>query len=762
MDTASSPSSRKTHPISRWLTPLAVFLTLTAATGFAWQWQTDLQQEAIEAAGNRETAAITAEIREKLQMHGQFLRSVQAFAASGRAYDLDAWHRFNHQIDPGNNLAGLYAFAYAPIVPAKQLDQFVATTRLKTDLADFHITPLRPGERSAPVLFVAPDKPEQREALGFNLLSEPIRRAGIEAATISTDLAMTGPIVLLMDRQSQRTGFMLMKAIYRQSMPLNNAEERKLALDGVVLTAYRLDTFFKSLKHGLNTNFTIRIFDESLSAGTGGDAPPTLIYQNDMEINPVAGSKHYHHEIDFGGRNWVLEFYPVQHSATGQVLETPRLILFGGLASAALLALLVFYLTTHRERAERYALKMAGNLRRSEERFRLASAGSNDGIWDRNIATNEDYISPRMAEIFGFPSEQPPHRLDELSALVAPQDADLYERSLIQHIKHACPLDIQVRINRPDGARGWVRIRGEAVRDASGRATRIAGSITDVTARQQDQEELRHHRDNLQALVLERTASLEEALSRVQAANQAKSEFLANMSHELRTPMHAILSFAELGQELADKVGQDKLRQYCDRIQRSAERLLKLINELLDLSRIDSGQMSLDCAPSDALEIVGQAVAQLESLAHARHIQVTIDQQTADTQLDVDAERLLQVVVNLLGNAIKFSLDAGTIRIELTRSHLPAGRRVSDAGMLEALEIRVIDQGIGIPPEELEGIFDKFVQSSRSKTGAGGTGLGLAISQGIIRQHHGTIAAENNAQGGACFTVTLPKHRTYQ
>jgi signal transduction histidine kinase len=166
--------------------------------------------------------------------------------------------------------------------------------------------------------------------------------------------------------------------------------------------------------------------------------------------------------------------------------------------------------------------------------------------------------------------------------------------------------------------------------------------------------------------------------------------------------------------------------------------------------------MNLTLNQVDVLDSLAHARTQLESLLLAHQLSIETAPLTTATVIHADPMRLSQIIYNLLANAIKFSPPGGTIRIELCAAELPKGRRLGDGGTQPALAIRFIDQGIGIPEAELESIFDKFVQSSATRTGAGGTGLGLAISRAIAMQHRGTIVADNNAEGGACFTVTLP------
>lgn len=303
---------------------------------------------------------------------------------------------------------------------------------------------------------------------------------------------------------------------------------------------------------------------------------------------------------------------------------------------------------------------------------------------------------------------------------------------------------------RPNGR--TLEVRGTPLPDGG-----FVTIYTDVTARKEVEAELVKHRDHLQALVEERTAGLLAAKEAAERASAAKSEFLANISHELRTPMHSILSFAALGNEKATSVAPEKLAHYFQRIHQSGERLLGLLNSLLDLAKLEAGMMLLAPAVQDVLPAIREAVAEAEGWAGERGLRIVAAIDCEDTAAAVDRDRFGQVLRNLLSNAIKFSPPGGTVTIALAESTLPRGRRSNDPSDLAALQIVVSDDGVGIPEEELESIFDKFVQSSLTKSGAGGTGLGLSICREIVIAHRGAIRACNNPQGGASFIVTLPR-----
>jgi len=249
-------------------------------------------------------------------------------------------------------------------------------------------------------------------------------------------------------------------------------------------------------------------------------------------------------------------------------------------------------------------------------------------------------------------------------------------------------------------------------------------------------------------------ASILNATSEAIRANKSKSEFLANMSHELRTPMHAILSFAAMGVEKASDLQQEKILRYFNRILESGNRLLNLLNNLLDLSKLEAGAKSLQCESQSVNVILQTAMNELSSLLSSKDISVMSSDCPDELLAWCDGDQILQVFRNLLGNAIKFSNQGTVITVSMEKSHLimPA----SAGGHCEAIKITVADQGLGIPEQELNSVFDKFVQSSKTKTGAGGTGLGLAITKEIVERHGGEIYAKNNADGGASFVFKLP------
>lgn len=314
------------------------------------------------------------------------------------------------------------------------------------------------------------------------------------------------------------------------------------------------------------------------------------------------------------------------------------------------------------------------------------------------------------------------------------------------------PIEVQA------GLVQWFEVRGKPILDDEGRFAGYRGYGRNISLDVGREQELRRHRDHLQEMVDEQLTEVVRAKQAAEAANQAKSEFLANISHELRTPMHGILSFAKFGLTKTN-APPEKIRDYFTHINQSAERLLGLLNDLLDLSKLEAGRMELQITEQDLMEIIQPLVGHLEALASQNGLALHLESNVPDTRIEMDSARITQLLQNLLGNALRFGPRGSAIDIRLDSIELSSGRHHSDRQLTEALSITIADRGPGIPESELETIFEKFIQSSKTKSGAGGTGLGLAICREIAILHHGKISAHNREGGGAEFIVLLPRRQ---
>jgi len=400
--------------------------------------------------------------------------------------------------------------------------------------------------------------------------------------------------------------------------------------------------------------------------------------------------------------------------------------------------------------------RIEAELRASEATLRATVWASDLGMWSLDLVGDVVRFSDRWKSQLGFAPDEIQDSFETWVDHLHPDDRDAAQSTVQDALASRGGLyQSEFRLRHRDGSWRNILSRAQIQRNADGRPLRMVGGHIDVTDYRRAQEDLRRHRDDLEQRVAERTADAVRAKELAEAANRAKSEFLANMSHELRTPMHAILSFSRLGQDRLDGGAAQipKIATYLGRIEQSGHRLLGLLNDLLDLSKLESGKMRYDFGVHDLREVAGIVIGELSAYARERNVHVALSAAPAPVEAFCDPVRIGQVIRNLVSNAIRFTGEGTRVTIEVTAG---ATLPTPDGGALDAAALRVTDEGIGVPAEELERVFDKFVQSSTTASGAGGTGLGLAICREIANHHGGRIWADNNPVRGACFTMLVP------
>ncbi|MBI3522920.1 MAG: CHASE domain-containing protein [Betaproteobacteria bacterium] len=736
------------HPV--WIAAL-VFLFAGSVTVLAWRWLA--AGEVIEARRDFEHTADAAIslLESRLRAYDETLRAAGAFHRAAGGMTRKKWNTFVDKLDLPQVYPGIQALAYSSRVAADDLPQFIASHRAEGQ-ANYTAFPHGARPYYQLVEYVFPETPLNLRALGYDMATHALRRAAMDAARDQARTAMSGKIRLIQDDRSGQTGFLMFHPLYRgDSDP--PPEQRRERLTGFVVAAFRVrDFMLASFAEELPSEFSVRIFDAAMPLGN-----ESLMFDSDSKLDRNNRLFHYESVFSFGGHAWQLSFdsTPVLENRIDH--GRSRLALQSGLLITLLLTALAWTLSGSRELALRRAREMTVDLRAGEERFRRLSELSSDWFWEQDSEFRFVELPRNQSNKGGLDTQRVLglHRWD-LPIRLSPEQWAAHRAVLEAHLPFR---DFEYQIQGEDGPDDlrWISISGEPLFDGEGRFTGYSGVGKNITERRHAGEELKQHRNNLQELVGEQTADLLRAKRAAESANQAKSEFLANMSHELRTPMHAILSFARIGIDKTATASPEKISGYFSRILMSGERLLVLINGLLDLSKLEAGKMAIDRKPVDLAEIVREALSEFEALSASKFLHVVFEPPAGDTYASMDALRISQVVRNLLSNAIKFSPPESRIRIMIDSGELHNGRRAQDQGVVPAIRLRVVDAGVGIPKDELLTVFDKFTQSGATRTGAGGTGLGLAICKEIVTTHRGSIRAYNNARGGATFEVLLPR-----
>ena len=389
---------------------------------------------------------------------------------------------------------------------------------------------------------------------------------------------------------------------------------------------------------------------------------------------------------------------------------------------------------TERKRAQ-------AQLDRVTERLALATHAGGVGIWDYDVATNHLVWDEQMYRLYGIAPGQFGGAYESWQAGLHPDDAARGDAEIQMALRGEKDFDTEFRIVWPDQSIHNIRALATVYRGASGQPRNLIGTNWDITAAKRGEEELR--RTN-QSLGVE-TARANALAVAAAAANAAKSEFLAMMSHEIRTPMSAVIGMTQL---LLDTPLDARQREFASTIGQSSAALLEIINDILDFSKIEAGQMRLELEACALRPLVADVLQLLQGRAQAKGLTLAADiAETVPAAVLTDAGRLRQLLVNLVGNGIKFTARGGiSIRVQT----LPA------AGPQVRLQFEIADSGIGISAADQAQLFQPFIQVNQTQTRSqDGTGLGLAISSRIVTLFGSQLRVHSTPGVGSVFTFEL-------
>ena len=376
---------------------------------------------------------------------------------------------------------------------------------------------------------------------------------------------------------------------------------------------------------------------------------------------------------------------------------------------------------------------------------------------DRHDQPSLPFFSKGLVDVYQFDPQELGDVNRATKERVLAEDQSAYRASLELSLSTLTAWEHEWRIRLPDGSIRWIGGSGVTSREDDGSVV-LHGYASDITERRQAQQELERHRTHLRELVDEQTLELRKSIditraaeAQANAANRAKSEFLANMSHEIRTPMNGLVGMADVLQETDLTPEQRRML----RIMRdSSTSLMTILNDILDLSKIEAGKLDIESVPTHLREVVDGVAQLMASTCATKNIELTV---SVAHDLPVwiwgDPTRLRQVIFNLLGNAVKFTCDESTRAAQVALRAEPTTLQDGGAG----LRIRVIDNGIGMSPAVLEHLFQPFTQADGSTARKfGGTGLGLNITRRLVEMMQGRVTVKSELGTGSEFVVDLP------
>ncbi len=668
------------------------------------------------------------------------MKSVQAFYAASDGVDHEEFSTFVAPMIEDH--LGIRALQWAPRVPDSERSKYESTAA-GDGHPDSEITEYDQGDSLVrasrredyfPIRFVEPANGNVAP-LGFDLAANPACLEAMHLACDTGQFAATSKILLPRELGGQ-IGVRLFLPVYRKNVALDTVADRRKNLEGFIVGVLRLKGIVDQSATALTPMGTdTSLFDVS---DTGREHllyyHPSRLYARDtapnrVETAPPQFGLIFAEPLDVGGRRWT-----VVSTARPQFIAARMTWYPWGAAAAGLLmtGLLVAYLAEMASRVV-FERKAAEALRASERRHRLFAENVSDIIWTSDFSGKFTYVSPSVENTLGFTIEDyltltPPEIMTPASFTLANEELQKYADAVGTSL-HLEPGFLEVEMLRKDGSTVWCEVSYSGMYDESGKMIAIQGVARDITARRQMEQELR------------------QAKETAESATRAKSQFLARMSHEIRTPMTAILGYTDL--MMGQATNASSRNNYLAVIHRNGEHLLGLINDILDLSKIEAGKFTLDPRQCSLVSLLADVASVVRPRAEQHGISLSVEYETKLPETIVtDAARLRQALINLTSNAVKFT-QQGSVRI--VTSLLPNWQGQP------AVRVQVIDTGIGIREELLPKLFEPFAQGDESVFRQfGGTGLGLGISRHIVTMLGGELAATSVWGKGSNFNLTVP------
>ncbi|NNG01473.1 MAG: PAS domain S-box protein [Desulfobacteraceae bacterium] len=617
-----------------------------------------------------------------------------------------------------------------------------------------------------PVFYVEPYAGNE-SAMGFDLSSNPVRRAALLEAVDSAGPTASARVSLVQS-SGKNSGILFFLPVYASGHRPSEPTARRKNLSGFALGVFRIDTMVTETLSTIPIDYrelVFRIFDETA-------APENRllhVYDHHSEgIPDIDGTGRddfvFNRQFHIGRRQWRVQFAPTSQFVADHGRQHAYPVLFGGLLFSLLLGTLLHVMVNRNEVTEQMVAERTAELstandrlceyldrervmekiQESEARFRGVVESAPDAIIIVDESGKIRFLNAQTERLLGYTASELMDQDHDIIVPVSIRERHAEHRANYFAEPHSRLMSIGKNLfaRRKDGSELPVEISLSPLHTAQG--IQIISIIHDISVLREQEAELRQHRDQLEQLVAERTRELTLAMEKAMESDHLKSVFLAAMSHELRTPLNSIIGFTGiLLQGIPGPMNKEQQKQL-GMVSYSARHLLNLINDVLDISKIEAGELEVAIAPFDLPEMVENVVHSLTPLAEKKGLIINVDMDPGIEEWRSDPKRVEQILINLVNNAIKFT-DNGNI--------LLAGER-HDSEVL----IRVADTGIGMEAADLTKVFDAFRQL---ETGLSrryeGTGLGLSICRKLLELLGGRIWAESKGHGqGSSFMFTLP------
>ncbi len=721
-------------PRSQWLwfpRPVAwiVLVIALAASAGAWLIASKHAKSEARKRFDEEAERIEGALTERMRIYEDVLHGAAGLFAASISVERGEWRAYLRSVSIEERFPGIDGVGFVAYVPRAELQTFLEITR-KDKTPRFAVKESGATNDLLVIKYIEPET-RHRAMLGWDMWGDPEQRAVAERARDTDRAAMSGLLTLQVQGRGSQAGCMLLLPVYHHGMPTGTKADRRAAIEGWVFARFVTAQLMLEVMGGNHPWLHLRILD------AGASEPDDVIFDEDSKLTAIRPQDQAlflkTSLVKFGGRTWKLNF------ATKPAFEVGhrRGAGFGVGAVGGLISLLLFGIAWSLSHTRERALAMAANMTRTlretnemleHERFLLRTLMDNvpERIYFKDRHSRFLRTSRAYSRAFGLARPE---------EVIGKSDSDFFSEAHARQVYEdeqrlmaaGEPVTKEEKETWPDGSVTWLLGTKMPLRDERGSIVGTFGIARDITDRKRAEEALR------------------QAKEAAEEGSRAKSQFLASMSHELRTPLNSVIGFANLLlKNKAGTLGPAELN-FLDRIQANGRHLLALINDILDLSKIEARKVELHTGPVALDVLVRETVAQQESLARDKPVQLVVDVPDRVASILSDADKLRQVLINLIGNALKFT-EQGSVTV----------RVVTNPADHHPVRLEVIDTGIGIPREKLGVIFEAFQQAETGTTRKyGGTGLGLTVSQALCQLMGYRIEVASEPGCGSTFRVHL-------
>ncbi|MFH1799714.1 MAG: CHASE domain-containing protein [Candidatus Omnitrophota bacterium] len=711
---SNSPQPLNRHRYTAW----AVLVTGLVITAFA----TLYIKSNVEGTARRDFLVRCEEIHNvienRLNVHARILLSGVALFDASENVTRAEWHVFAKTQKIEKSLPSIQGIGFSLFIPRGELSRHIHQIRSER-FPEYRVKPEGDREVYTSIVYLEPFSGRNLQALGYDMLSDAVFRKAMEEACDADTAVLSGKTLLVQEAgKDAQPGVLMYAPVYRKDMPTDSAAERRAAIYGWVYSSLRMNRLMRETLAGRNLEKSEKMHLQIFDGAT--PSAQSLLYQcHSREEKPYGSHARFTRQtlIDFNDHRWTLWFEETGDETMIMEYIEVWSILVGGTLITLLLFMLIRTLLNTRAHAQRMAEELTVGLRESEKSLKRSQELAHLGSWDMDLVNDRLTWSEEGYRIFGLSPQEFSGTYEAFLDIVHPDDRAAVDAAYSGSLREGREgYEIEHRIiKKSTGEVRFVYEKCHHGKDASGKIVRSTGMVQDITERKQ----------------------AEEAAAKLSAA---KSKFTSTVSHELRSPLATIKEATELVLDGLLGPVNDEQKHVLDTAKENISRLGRLVNNVLVYQKMEAGKTYYTLQANDMNEVIREVLKSAALFAGNRTADLVMDLGDDLPKISFDRDKLFQVMINLMANAVKYS-ESGNIVIRTRRED----RRI---------HVSVRDSGPGIKPEHLNEIFEPFSQMGDSSQG--GTGLGLAIAKEIIRAHHGKIWVESEIGRGSAFHFTLP------